>query len=93
MIYVWDEDKHRSNMAKHGVGFEEAMTVFDDDHAVVFYDEDHSDNEDRFVIVGNSRFGKVLVVVHCYQQENDIVRIISSRKSTKRERVFYEKGV
>lgn len=80
-------------MTKHGVCFEEAMTVFDDEHAVVFYDEDHSDNEDRFVIMGNSCFGKVLVVVHSYRQENDTVRIISSRKATKRERAFYEKGV
>ena len=93
MVFVWDATKHRLNMAKHGVCFEEAMTVFDDDRAVVFYDEDHSDDEDRFLIVGNSCFGKVLVVSHCYKQEDDTVRIISSRKATKREVAFYEKRI
>lgn len=93
MQFEWDEIKNKSNREKHGVWFEEAETVFQDNLARVFYDEDHSEDEDRFVIIGQSSSARVLMVVHCYRRDNEVIRLISARKATKNERGFYEEGI
>ena len=90
MIYFeWDRAKSRSNWRKHGVSFEEAKSVFYDDHAIQFYDEDHSEQEDRFLMLGLSHQSRILMVCHC-EQSADQIRIISARKATRSERRFYK---
>lgn len=84
MNYEWNLIKERLNIAKHGVDFEEAKSVFADEFALVLFDEDHSNDEERFLILGMSQKERILLVVHCYR-ENDTIRIISSRKATKNE--------
>ncbi len=91
--FDWDEVKNKANHSKHGIWFEEAQTVFDDVHGRLFIDSEHSDNEDRFVLIGFNSSNKLLVVVHCHRKSDSIIRIISARKATKKERVFYEKGI
>lgn len=91
MNFVWDKNKTESNREKHGVSFEEAMSVFDDYEALLIYDPDHSEDEDRFIIMGMSSVLRILVVCHCYRDENAIIRIISARKATKNERNEYER--
>ena len=85
MNYEWDEVKAQLNIAKHGVSFDEAATVFCDEYGLVVFDEDHSDDEERFYLLGMSRKDRILLVVHCYRS-NDIIRIISARKATIREK-------
>lgn len=91
MNFVWDKNKAESNREKHGVSFEEAMSVFDDYEALLIYDPDHSEDEDRFIIMGMSSVLRILVVCHCYRDENAIIRIISARKATKNEINEYER--
>lgn len=91
--FDWDEDKNKVNRKKHGIWFEEAQSVFNDTHGRLFLDSEHSDNEDRFVLIGYSSSSKLLVVVHCHRELNLVIRIISARKATKKERVFYEKRI
>jgi len=91
--FDWDEGKNRANRAKHGVWFEEAQSVFNDPHGRLFYDQEHSEGEDRFLLLGMSSAARTLVVSHCYREERALVRIISARKATKREVRFYEKGI
>lgn len=91
MDFVWDKNKAEINKEKHGVSFEEAMSVFDDYEALLIYDPDHSEAEDRFILMGMSSILRVLVVCHCYRDENEIIRIISARKATKNERNEYER--
>lgn len=91
MDFVWDKNKAEINKEKHGVSFEEAMSVFDDYEALLIYDPDHSEDEDRFILMGMSSILRVLVVCHCYRDENEIIRIISARKATKNERNEYER--
>ncbi len=93
MDFEWDEIKNQINQAKHGVSFEEAKTVFYDEQALLEYDELHSENEDRFRILGCSDRGNVLLVVHCLRENETIIRIISSRKATATERAGYERSV
>ena len=93
MDFEWDEIKNHINKAKHGVSFEEAKTVFYDEQALLEYDELHSENEDRFRILGCSDRGNVLLVVHCLRENETIIRIISSRKATATERAGYERSV
>lgn len=93
MDFEWDEIKNQINQAKHGVSFEEAKTVFYDEQALLEYDELHSENEDRFRILGCSDRGNVLLVVHCLRENETIIRIISSRKATATERAGYERNV
>ena len=81
--------KERLNIAKHGVDFEEAKSVFADEFALVLFDEDHSNDEERFLILGMSQKERILLVVNCYR-ENDTIRIISSRKATKNEAKQYK---
>lgn len=90
LSFEWDESKARSNLAKHGVSFEEASTVFGDPLSLTIPDPDHSESEDRFVIVGHSHQGKLLVVVHSNRGDN--IRIISARRANRRERRNYEEA-
>jgi uncharacterized protein len=90
MKFNWDKNKAAANLAKHGVSFDEARTVFDDPLFVDFYDPDHSDDETRFILVGESREGRLLMV--SYAERGDTIRIISSRELTAAERSTYEEG-
>lgn len=87
---VWDHNKAASNQQKHGVSFLEAETVFQDEFARVRHDPDHSDDEDRFIILGMSHLLRVLVVCHCYREQDTLIRLISARKATKHEQKQYE---
>jgi uncharacterized DUF497 family protein len=86
--FEWDPDKARQNRLKHRVSFHEAATVFGDPFSVTYPDPDHSTSEQRFITVGMSSAGRVLIVAHV--DRNEIVRIISARKTTQRERKQYE---
>jgi len=90
MQFVWDEKKAATNLAKHGVSFEEAATVFGDPLSDTFDDPDHSAEERRFVIIGMSEKGRMLIVAHT--DEEEIVRLISAREPTRGEREFYEES-
>lgn len=92
MDFEWDENKNRINRKKHGISFEEAETVFEDEAAILFDDPDHSAEEERFLIIGTSRTEKICIVSHCYRGADDIIRIISARKATKREQNVYLTG-
>lgn len=87
--YQWDDDKAESNLQKHKVGFEEAKTVFDDEFLITIYDTLHSDEEDRYISIGMSNQGRLLVVVHTDRE--DKIRIISGRVATSAERRNYAK--
>lgn len=89
--FEWDEAKNRSNTRKHGVSFEEAQTVFLDDHAIRFDDPDHSGDEDRFLMLGISFRLRILIVCHCYRESDRVIRIISARKATRSETRNYER--
>ncbi len=89
--FEWDERKSSINQRKHGVSFEEASTTFYDDHALLIPDPEHSEAEDRFVLLGLSSTLRVLVVCHCYREGEEVVRIISARKATRTERADYER--
>jgi uncharacterized DUF497 family protein len=84
-----DERKSAANKRKHGVSFEEAATVFSDESALLLSDPAHSEEEDRFVLLGLSTSLRTLVVCHCYRREDKIIRIISARKATQAERMQY----
>lgn len=83
--FEWDENKNTINKRKHHISFEEAQTVFFDDEALVIDDPEHSEREERFIILGMSARAHLLVVCHCYRQSETVVRIISARKATKNE--------
>ncbi len=87
--FQWDEKKDRSNQKKHGISFLEAQTVFYDEHAIEFSDPEHSSGEDRFLLLGLSLRLRVLLICHCYRESDSIIRIISARKATKKERAVY----
>ena len=91
MSFDWNEEKAAINREKHGVSFEEAQTVFKDYNALRIYDPDHSDEEERFVLLGLSSALRMLVVCHCCRENEERIRIISARKATKRESATYEK--
>lgn len=91
-VFDWDENKNQINQRKHGVSFEEARTVFYDEQALLEYDELHSEDEDRFRIIGRSENGSILLVVHCIRDET-IIRIISTRKATATEKAGYERSI
>ena len=90
MEFEWNPDKAELNRENHGISFEEAATVFNDSLSVTFPDPDHSVGESRYVIIGVSRFGQLLIVSHTDRGVK--VRIISARKATRQERRFYEEG-
>jgi len=87
--FEWDEEKSRENKRKHRVSFEEAQTAFLDENAIRFFDPDHSQDEDRFIMLGMSFTLRVLVVCHCYREDDLVIRIISARKADKREQSDY----
>jgi uncharacterized DUF497 family protein len=88
--FEWASAKARANLKKHSVSFEEAQSVFYDEYARQFDDDAHSDEEDRFILLGMSIRSRVLVVCHCARTSADVIRIISARKATRKERKFYE---
>jgi len=87
--FEWEPRKANANLKKHGITFEEAKSVFYDDHAKLLDDPDHSDEEKRFVLLGLSHTLRVLLVCHCYRREGNIIRIISARKATTKESKDY----
>ena len=89
LSFEWDEDKNRINQKKHKVSFEEAKTVFYDERALVIDDPEHSQEEERFIILGMSARANLLIVCHCYRSSDSIIRIISARKTAKTESSFY----
>jgi len=89
--FEWDEAKSTANVHKHGISFEEAITIFGDPNAITIFDAEHSDAEDRFIDIGLSVSGRVLVVV--YTERDSRIRIISCRKATPAERRQYERRV
>ena len=93
MEFIWDENKAIINQAKHGISFVEASTVFNDPDALFMGDPDHSEEEERFILLGMSVALHILVVCHCYREDDEQIRIISARKATKTEQSFYEKNL
>ena len=89
--FEWDEKQAKANVRKHGVSFEEARTAFYDENAIQFYDPDHSEEEDRFILLGLSFVPQVLVVCHCFRESEKIVRIVSARRADKDEEEEYWK--
>ena len=87
--FEWNRAKATVNLRKHGVSFEEARTVFYDEFAVQFFDDDHSTGEDRFLLLGMSSEANLLLVCHCERAGGDTIRIISARRATKRESRHY----
>ncbi len=79
--FEWDKKKEKVNIKKHGVSFDEARTVFYDENALQFFDPDHSDEEDRFILLGISFKLKVLIVCHCFRESEKVIRIFSARKA------------
>lgn len=87
--FEWDDRKAAANAKKHGVTFEEARSVFVDERAKLIDDPDHSEDEDRFVLLGLSSTLRLLIVCHCYRSEGNVIRIISARKATTKESKSY----
>lgn len=87
--FEWDEHKASANLKKHGVSFDEAKTVFYDEHAKLIDDPDHSEDEERFILLGLSSSLRVMIVCHCYRSSGNVIRIISARKATTKEAKFY----
>lgn len=87
--FEWDPAKDRSNQRKHGVSFDEAKSAFLDEHGRLMHDPDHSDEEDRFVLLGFSFVQRLLVVCHSYRGDDEFIRIFSARKANGRERAMY----
>ena len=91
IVFNWNEEKAEKNAIKHGVTFEEAATAFGDADAQIYDDEEHSDVEKRFLLLGYSKISRLLIICHCYRGSDDnIIRIISARKATSHERQKYE---
>jgi uncharacterized DUF497 family protein len=89
--FEWDKGKGAANLKKHGIGFEEAKSVFLDDRAKLIPDPDHSIDEERFVLLGFSSNSKLLVVCHCYRSQFKVIRLISVRKATRQEAKNYDR--
>ena len=87
--FEWDEPEAAANLKKHQMSFEEAKSIFFDEFGVQFFDEDHSFEEERFLMLGMSPGAKSLIVCHCEREHGGVIRIISARKATKRESAFY----
>ena len=88
--FEWDSAKSASNRKKHGVSFEEAKSAFSDEHGRLLDDPDHSEHEQRFILLGMSSALRILVVCHCYREANSTIRIISARKANRAEQRQYE---
>jgi uncharacterized protein len=89
LLFEWDERKATANAKKHGITFDEARSVFADERAKLIDDPDHSEDEERFILLGLSSSLRMLVVCHCYRSEANVIRIISARKATAKESRFY----
>ena len=87
--FVWDKRKAQFNKRKHGISFEEARTVFYDENAIEFFDPDHSEKEERFLLLGISVRLRVLVISYCYRRDQSVIRIISARKADFQEEKNY----
>ena len=87
--FAWDKRKARSNLTKHGVSFEEAQSVFLDESARLIDDPDHSEEEDRFLLLGYSFRARCLIVSHCYRESDSVIRLISARRATAQEENVY----
>ena len=87
--FEWDDNKNKTNIEKHGISFEEAVTVFEDDEALIIVDDAHSQKEERFVLIGFSYKANLLVVCHCYREKDSTIRIISARKADLQESKQY----
>jgi uncharacterized protein len=87
--FEWDAPKSAANKRKHGISFEEARSVFSDEHGLLLDDPDHSEEEERFILLGMSSSARTLIVCHCYRHGNDVIRIISARRANARERSDY----
>ena len=87
--FEWDPTKSAANLRKHNVPFEEAQSVFYDEYALQFFDADHSDDEERFLLLGMSTGARLLLVCHCERDRGNVIRIISARKATRRESAYY----
>ena len=90
MEFDWDKNKAEANLSKHNVSFDEAKTVFNDPLYIDFYDPDHSDDEDRYIIIGESQQSRLLIV--SYTEREHRIRLISAREATRREREYYEES-
>jgi len=91
--FKWDENKNQINIRKHGISFEEATTVFDDDFAIYIPDDEHSQDEERFIAIGESALDRLLVVCFCERENAEIIRLISARKADNHEREIYYGGI
>ena len=89
--FQWDDNKNRINQKKHGISFEEAQSVFFDENALMIHDPDHSEEEERFLLLGMSANLRMLIVCHCYRDEDSVIRIISARNATSTEKRQYNK--
>jgi hypothetical protein len=89
--FDWDEDKNVANIKKHKISFREAVTIFQDENYILSYDESSSQGEDRFNALGTSVNSRLLVVCHCYRESDTVIRVISARKATAKERLQYER--
>lgn len=92
-IFEWDENKNRINQKKHGISFAEASSVFYDESAILFDDPEHSEQEDRFLLLGMSSAANICIVCHCYRESETVIRIISARQATKKEADRYVRGI
>ena len=91
IVFEWGEAKNKANIQKHGVSFEEAKSVFYDEDALLIADPDHSDNEDRFVLFGLSAKLRLLLVCHCFEVDEGLIRIIPCRKANQKEASWYRR--
>ena len=89
LVFEWDEAKNQINIVKHGIDLLEAETVFFDENAILIPDPDHSQEEERFIILGISEKLRLMVVCHCYRASDTVIRIISARKATRQETLQY----
>ncbi len=87
--FDWDPHKNASNQKKHGISFEEAQTAFYDENGRMMHDPDHSEQEDRFILLGMTTKPRLLAVCHCYRSQESVIRLISARKATKKEHRQY----
>ena len=92
IVFSWDDKKNEANKKKHNISFEEAQTVFFDENALEYFDPDHSEDEDRFLMLGMSYLLRILIVAHCFRKSDSEIRIISARKATKKEQEEYLGG-
>ena len=90
--FSWDSKKNATNIKKHGVSFIEAQTIFYDENAIKYYDPDHSEDEDRFIMLGLSVQLRIQVVCHCYRENDSVIRIITARKASNNEEDAYWRG-